>query len=400
MNMEVFDIIIIGAGAAGLTAGIYSARSKRKTLILDRKRPGGQAGTTERLENYPGFPGGTGGKKLMNLFRDQSLEMGSIIEKGKVASITESGDFYLINTSKGKEFRCKSVILAPGSKPRQLGIKGEEEFSGRGVSYCATCDAELYEDAKVVVIGSGDSAVEEAVYLSRFAAEVVMVVVHDEGVLDCNKTMVEEALENPKLTWRWNSAVVSIDGDDLVTGVGLKKLRTGKIEHEGCDGVFMFVGIVPQTDFLEGFIDLQRGLISHNEQMETNKPLIYAAGDATVTVLRQVITAAADGAKAAFFADRALCEDEEYKKVIDKVGDEYFIYFYTPPVQISLDLFPKVEKIAEASGLPLVKLDSSRFRDSAKKLGVERVPELLCIKEGTVVENIDLNIKTILKEGK
>jgi thioredoxin reductase (NADPH) len=400
MSTEVFDIIIIGAGAAGLTAGIYSARSKRKTLILDRKRPGGQAGTTERLENYPGFPGGTGGKTLMNLFRDQSLEMGCVIEKGKVASISEFEGFYLVKTSKGKEFKCKSVILAPGSKPRQLGIKGEEEFSGRGVSYCATCDAELYEDAKVVVIGSGDSAVEEAVYLSRFAAEVVMVVVHDEGVLDCNKTMAEEALGNPKLSWRWNSAVVSIDGDELVTGVGLKKLRTGKIEHEECAGVFMFVGIVPQTDFLEGFVDLQRGLISHNEQMETNKPLIYTAGDASVTVLRQVVTAASDGAKAAFFADRALCEDEEYKKAIDKAGDEYFIYFYTPPVQISLDLFSEVEKIAEDAGLPLVKLDSSRFRDAVKQLGVESIPKLLSIKKGAVVENIDLNINIIQKEGK
>jgi thioredoxin reductase (NADPH) len=396
--MEVYDIIIIGAGAAGMTAGIYSARSKRKTLILDRKRPGGQAGSTERLENYPGFPGGTGGKTLMNLFRDQALEMGSIIEKGKVSSITESAGFYSVKTAKGKEFTGKSVILAPGSKPRQLGIKGEEEFSGRGVSYCATCDAELYEDAKVVVIGSGDSAVEEAVYLSRFAAEVVMVVVHDEGVLDCNKTMAEEALGNPKLSWRWNSDVVSINGDEVVTGVGIKNLGTGKVESEECDGVFMFVGIVPQTDFLEGFVDLSKGLISHNEQMETNRPLIYAAGDASVTVLRQVVTAASDGAKAAFFADRALSEDEEYKKAIDRVGDEYFIYFYTPPVQISLDLFPEVEKRAKVTGLPLIKLDSSRFRDASRKLGVESIPELLHVKAKMVIEKIDLNIENLLKE--
>jgi thioredoxin reductase (NADPH) len=381
-----------------MTAGIYSARSKRKTLILDRKRPGGQAGSTERLENYPGFPGGTGGKTLMNLFRDQALEMGSIIEKGKVSSITESAGFYSVKTAKGKEFTGKSVILAPGSKPRQLGIKGEEEFSGRGVSYCATCDAELYEDAKVVVIGSGDSAVEEAVYLSRFAAEVVMVVVHDEGVLDCNKTMAEEALGNPKLSWRWNSAVVSINGDEVVTGVGIKNLGTGKVESEECDGVFMFVGIVPQTDFLEGFVDLSKGLISHNEQMETNRPLIYAAGDASVTVLRQVVTAASDGAKAAFFADRALSEDEEYKKAIDRVGDEYFIYFYTPPVQISLDLFPEVEKRAKVTGLPLIKLDSSRFRDASRKLGVESIPELLHVKAKMVIEKIDLNIENLLKE--
>lgn len=390
MDMEIFDIIIIGAGAAGLTAGTYSARSKRKTLILDRKRPGGQAGTTERLENYPGFPGGIGGKELMNLFRDQAIEMGSVIDKAKVSSISESAGLYVVKTAKGKEFTGKSVILAPGSLPRQLGIQGEEEFSGRGVSYCATCDAELYEDAKVVVIGSGDSAVEEAVYLSRFASEVVMIVVHDEGVLDCNKTMAEEALRNSKLSWRWNSAVISIDGDEIVTGVGLKNLRTGKVEPEECDGVFMFVGIVPQTDFIEGFIHLSKGLISHNEQMETNRPLIYAAGDASVTTLRQVVTAAADGAKAAFFADRALSEDEEYKKAIDRAGDEYFIYFYTPPVQISFDLFPEVEKRAEAAGLPLIKLDVSRFRDASRKFGVENVPQLFRVKAEAVVEEINL----------
>lgn len=392
--MDVFDIIIIGAGSAGLTAGIYSARSKRKTLILDRKRPGGQAGTTERLENYPGFPGGIGGKELMNLFRDQAIEMGSVIEKGKVSSITESDGLYVIKTAKGKEFAGKAVILAPGSKPRQLGIKGEEEFSGRGVSYCATCDAELYEGAKVVVIGSGDSAVEEAVYLSRFAAEVVMVIVHDEGVLDCNKTMAEEALRNSKLSWRWNSSVISIEGDETVTGVKLKNLKTGKNRLEECEGVFMFVGTVPQTDFLNGFIDLARGFIPHNDQMETSRPLLYAAGDAAVTALRQVVTAASDGAKAAFFADRALSEDEEYRKIINRAGDEYFIYFYTPPVQISLDLFPEVEKKAETAGLPIVKLDTFRFRDVSKKYGVEIVPQLFRVKDEEIVENIDLSIKT------
>lgn len=393
---EIFEIIIIGAGAAGLTAGIYSARSKRKTLILDRKRPGGQAGTTERLENYPGFPGGIGGKELMNLFRDQAIEMGSVIEKGKVSSITESAGHYLVKIAKGKEFTGKSVILAPGSLPRQLGIKGEEEFSGRGVSYCATCDAELYEESKVVVIGSGDSAVEEAVYLSRFASEVVMIVVHDEGVLDCNKTMAEEALRNPKLSWRWSSAVIAIEGDEVVSGVELKNLRTGKVEQLECDGVFMFVGIVPQTDFLKGFVDLSRGLISHNEQMETNRPLVYAAGDASVTALRQIVTAAADGAKAAFFADRALSEDEEYKKAIDRAGDECFIYFYTPPVQFSLDLFPEVEKRAEAAGLPLIKLDTSRFRDASRKFGVESVPRLFRVKAEAVEEEINLEQKIFI----
>ncbi len=319
--------------------------------------------------------------------------MGSLIEKGKISSIAGKDGLYYVKTAKGKEYIGKSVILAPGCKPRVLGIKGEKEFSGRGVSYCATCDAELYEDAKVVVIGSGDAAVEEAVYISRYASEVVMIVVHDKGVLDCNKTMAEEAMRNPKLTWRWNRIVTSIEGDEIVTGAGLKNLKTGESELEDCEGIFMFVGSVPQTDFLEGFIELSKGFIPHNEQMETNRPRVYAAGDASVTVLRQVVTAAADGAKAAFYADRALSEAEEYEKSVSGAGDEYYVYFYTPPVQISLDLFPEAEKKAEAAGLPLIKLDTFRFRAAAKSFNVENVPQLFHVKAGKTVEVLDIETK-------
>ncbi len=372
----VFDTVIIGAGTAGLTAAIYSARAKRKTLVLDRKRPGGMASTTERMENYPGFPGGIHGRELMKRFAEQALEMGAEVVREEVARIESEGDIYVICGAKGGTWRARSVILAPGCEPRKLGIAGEEEFTGKGVSYCATCDAELYEETSVLVIGSGDSAVEEAVYLSRFADEVIMAVVHDEGVLDCNRSMAEEAFANKKLKWLWNRVVVSIDGDDFVTGVTVKHLKTGELETVNCDGVFMFVGTVPQTKFLEGFVDLDRGFIVHNEQMETSRTRVYAAGDSAVTVLRQVVTAASDGAKAAFFADRALCEEEEYRRALAQAGEHYLVYFYTPPVQRSLDAIPEAEAVARKQGIPLVKLDTARFRNVFREFSGTEVPSL------------------------
>ena len=371
------DILVVGAGTAGLSAGIYGARSKRGTLILDRKRPGGQAATTEKMENYPGFPGCIGGRALMDRFRDHATEMGARIEKTDVVGFAEEAGIYVAKTASGGEFRARCLILAPGCEPRRLGIPGEKEFSGMGVSYCATCDAELYEGAVVVVVGSGDTAVEEANYISRFADEVIMIVVHDEGVLDCNKTMAQAALANPKMTWKWNRSLLSIEGSDSVSGVRAKNLRSGGEEELACDGVFIFVGTIPQTAFIGDFVATRNGFILTDEKMETNRPRVYAAGDARVKVLRQVVTAASDGATAAFFADRALTEMDEFAQAMDRAGKDCLLYFYTPPVQRSLDLFPVVERMAGELGLPLIKLDTFRYRGVAASLGVSGVPRLL-----------------------
>jgi thioredoxin reductase (NADPH) len=373
----VSDILVVGAGSAGLSAGVYGARSRRSTLILDRKRPGGQAATTEKMENYPGFPECIGGRTLMDRFRDHATGMGAKIEKTDVVGFAEEGGIYIVKTADGGVRKARSLILAPGCEPRRLGIPGEKEFSGSGVSYCATCDAELYEGATVVVVGSGDTAVEEANYISRFADEVVMIVVHDEGVLDCNKTMAETALANPKMTWKWNRSLASIEGTDSVTGVKAKNLRSGGEETIACDGVFIFVGTVPQTAFIGDFVAMRNGFIVTDEKMETNRPLVYAVGDARVKALRQVVTAASDGAIAAFFADRALTEMDEFAAAIGRAGRDCLLYFYTPPVQKSLELFPVVERMAGDLGLPLVKLDTFRYRGVASRLGVTVVPRLL-----------------------
>ncbi len=386
--MDAYDVLIIGAGTGGLSAGVYAARAKRPTLILDRKRPGGQAATTEMMENYPGFPGGIGGRELMDRFRDHALEMGARIEQAEAVSLAEEDGAYMVRTREGSAYRARSIILAPGCEPRKLGVPGEAEYSGRGVSYCATCDAELFEGARVCVIGSGDTAVEEAGFISRFADEVVMSVVHDEGTLDCNRTQAEIALANPKLTWMWNRSVAAIEGKDTVEAVRVRNLRTGAQERIACDGVFLFVGTVPQTAVLRDFVALQNGFILTDERMETNRPLVFAAGDARVKVLRQVVTAASDGAIAAFQADKALTEIDEYAKAVQRAGAGYLLYFYSPPVQRSLDLFPVVERKAEELGLPLIKLDTFRYKKVAARYAVKEIPCLVRIENEKAMETL------------
>jgi len=384
--MEIFDILIIGAGTGGLSAGVYAARAKRSTLILDRRRPGGQAATTEMMENYPGFPGGIGGRELMDRFRDHALQMGARIEQAEVVEFLEEDGTYLVRTAAGATFGARSIILAPGCEPRKLGVPGEMEYSGRGVSYCATCDAELFEGGTVVVIGSGETAVEEAGYISRFAEEVVIVVAHDDGILTCNKTQAETARANPKLKWKWNRSTLAIEGTETVDGVRVRNLKTGEEEKIPCDGVFLFVGMVPQTGFLGDFVTIKNGYIPTNETMETNRPRVFAAGDVRVKPLRQVVTAASDGAIAAYQADRELSEIDDYAKQVQRAGSAYLLYFYSPSVKLSLDQIPAVEKKAELLGLPLIKLHALRFNTIAARYNVKEAPCLLSIENGKIKE--------------
>lgn len=388
--MDTYDIVIIGAGTAGLSSGIYGARAKRATLILDRKRPGGQTALTEKMENYPGFPEVIGGRELTERFRKHAEAMGAVIRRGEAVSFGDEDGAYVVGTKDGESYRARSLILAPGCEPRALGIPGEKKFSGRGVSSCATCDAELYEGVRVVVVGSGDTAIEEAGFISRFADEVVMLVVHDEGTLDCNRTQAETALANPRITWMWNRSILAIEGADAVTGVRVKSLRTGAEEVVSCSGVFIFVGTVPQTAFLGDFVGLRNGFIATDEKMETNRPRVFAAGDARIKVLRQVVTAASDGAIAAFHADKALTEIDEYARSVQRAGKEYLLYFYSPPVQRSLDLFPRMEEKAGALGLPLIKLDTFRYRSVAARCGVKDVPCLVRMVNGDMKETLTL----------
>jgi thioredoxin reductase (NADPH) len=314
---EAYDIIVVGGGPAGLAAGIYGSRSRLKTVILQKGRPGGQAATTEELENYPGFPRGTTGPGLMEAMAKHAESFGTEILNEEAVDLDLDGEIKVVKTKSGKKYSSKIVILAPGAAPRTLNIKGERELRGKGVSYCATCDADFFEELDVVVVGNGDAAIEEAMYITKFAETVTIIVIHDEGILDCNKVSAEKAFANPKIKWVWNSVLQEIKGDGIVESVVLKNIKTGELSEMETNGVFFFVGTVPKTDIVKGKVELnEQGYIIANERMETSVPGVYAAGDARDKYLRQVITAASDGAIAAFAAEKYLAEEEGFKSQV------------------------------------------------------------------------------------
>ncbi|MCL1796525.1 MAG: thioredoxin-disulfide reductase, partial [Clostridia bacterium] len=334
----IYDILIVGAGPGGLAAGIYGSRARLKTVVLDKGNPGGQAATTSEMENYPGSFDGTTGPSLMKRFAEHAAHFGTEIVRGNVKDVDFSGAVKSVTLTNGEVMRAQSVILAPGAEPRTLNIKGEGKLRGKGVSYCATCDADFFEELDVVVVGNGDAAIEEAMYLTRFAESVTVIVIHDEGILDCNKASAEKAFENPKLKWVWNSVLDEIVGDELVESVKIKNIKTNEISELEVNGVFFFVGTVPRTGFLAGKVELNpQGYIVTNERMETNVPGVYAAGDARVTYLRQVVTAAADGAVASFAAEKYLAEMETFREQVLDRTEPVLLCFWAPQVEKSIE---------------------------------------------------------------
>ena len=388
---ELYDIIIVGGGPAGLAAGDYGSRSRLKTVILQKGTPGGQAATTEELENYPGFPRGTKGPELMKAMADHAESFGTEILNEEVVDLDLDGDIKVVRTKSGKEYQSKIVILAPGASPRTLDIKGEQEFRGKGVSYCATCDADFFEDLDVVVVGNGDAAIEEAIYLTKFAETVTIIVIHDEGILDCNKVSAEKAFANPKIKWVWNSVLEEIQGDGLVERVLIKNIKTGEISELETNGVFFFVGTVPNTEFLKGKVKLDdRGYIITNDKMETSVPGVYAAGDARVKYLRQVITAASDGAIAAFAAEKYLAEEETFREQVLKADKPVMVAFWAPQVEESIAAIGELERIADKLGdsVKLVKMDTYRNQRVASRYGIKEIPSLLLFNKGEVAVKI------------
>jgi thioredoxin reductase (NADPH) len=399
---EIYDVLIVGGGPAGLSAGIYGSRSRLKTVILSKGKPGGQAATTQDLENYPGFSRGTTGPALMEAMAAHAKDFGTEIIREEVIGLELEGDIKVIKTKSGKEYHSKTVILAPGAEPRTLNIKGENIFRGKGVSYCATCDADFFEDLDVVVIGNGDAAVEEAMYLKKFAQTVTIIVIHDEGILDCNKASAERAFANPKLKWVWNSVLEEIKGDGLVESVVLKNIKTGELSEMETNGVFFFVGTVPKTELVKGKIDLDaQGYIITNEQMETSIPGVYAAGDARAKYLRQVITAASDGAVAAVAAEKYLAEEEGFKEQVLSVSEPVMVAFWAPQVEESIAAVSRLEQVAGTlKGLAkLVKIDTYRNKRVAKRYGVTEIPSVVFFYKGEVVGKLlgDFTDKDVTK---
>jgi thioredoxin reductase (NADPH) len=300
-----YQVVIIGGGPAGLTAGLYCARSRFSSLLIEQAIVGGQITKAERVENYPGFPKGISGIELGQLIHEQATSYGLETLLAEVTKVVPSQKHNLVNSTEG-DFIAESIIIASGSQFRKLGVPGEDEFAGRGVSYCATCDGPLFRGKAVAVIGGGDSAVTEALYLSKFASSVK--VIHRRSELRAGKIFEEKAVAEPKIQFIWDTVVIKIEGGGgTVKQLTLKNTENDKISILELAGVFVAIGSNPSTVQWQGLLPLdEQGYIITNELMETKIPGIFAAGDVRHNSARQVVTAAGDGAIAAISAARFL----------------------------------------------------------------------------------------------
>jgi len=298
------DLIIMGAGASGLSAGIYASRAKLNTVILDESVPGGQTASTYHVANYPGTSGVVRGKDLINNMREQALSFGAKIDDLKeISEARLQGDLKYVKTEDTKYY-AKAVIIASGAEPRALPAEGADEFKGRGVHYCATCDGSMYEDRKVVVVGGGNAAVEEAVFLTRWASHVT--IIHQFDHFQASKTAQEEASKNKKIDVIWDSEVRKVNGQGhSLTSVVIENLKTKELKEVATDGAFVYIGIQPKSDLYKGQVEIDEwGYIIASEDTQTNVEGVFVAGDIRTKLIRQVVTAASDGAVAGIMAER------------------------------------------------------------------------------------------------
>jgi thioredoxin reductase (NADPH) len=304
-NPEIWDIIILGGGPAGLTAGLYAARGDMTTLLIEKMVAGGQAATTEWVDNYPGFPEGIGGPELSNMMEEHAVRFGLQMRNEAVLALkSEDGDpkTFRIKTDQGR-YRGLAVIIALGTEWSKLGVDGEERLRGLGVSYCATCDAPFFRDQDVVVVGGGDTAVEEGTYLAKMVNKVS--IVHRRDRLRASQVIQQRAFANPKIEFIWDTVVEAVEGEEAVERLRLRDVKTGKTWHKPCAGVFIFVGQIPNTQILRDTVATDEwGYILTDDRMRTSVEGIFACGDVRQKLLRQIVTACGDGATAAFAAQQ------------------------------------------------------------------------------------------------
>ena len=304
---KIYDVIIIGAGPAGLAAGSYAGRARMDTLIIEKDKDGGQIVITAEIENYPGGVDEESGPSLIGRMAKQAEHFGAQKVKDTIVDVELEGDVKHLKGLKG-EYYGKTVIIATGAHPKPIGCPGEKEFTGKGVSYCATCDGSFFEDFDIYVVGGGDSAVEEAMYLTKFGRQVTLI--HRRDQLRAAKSIQEKAFANPKMKFMWNTTVEELKGDGILTSMVVKDTVTGETreivanEEDGTFGVFVFIGFEPHGELFEGKVEMKNGYIVTDDNMKTNIPGVFAAGDIRVKSLRQVVTAAADGAIAATQAEK------------------------------------------------------------------------------------------------
>jgi len=302
--VQAYDLMILGGGPAGLTAAIYAGRARVRTRVLGGTLPGGQPSRTAEVDNYPGFPDGVGGGELAQRFTAQAERFGAEIVAEMATEVDFSERPFRIRSARS-QYRAGAVIVATGAVPRPLGIPGEEEFYGRGVSSCATCDGFFYQDREVVVVGGGDAAIDEALFLTKFARTVT--VIHRRDTLRATEIYREQAFANPKIGFIWDSVVEEVLGDKTVTGVRVHNLKNGDTSMIRTDGVFVYIGMEPQSDLFVGQLELDpSGYVLSNARQHTNVPGVFVAGDVQDPNYRQVVIAAGTGAIAAMEAERYL----------------------------------------------------------------------------------------------
>jgi thioredoxin reductase (NADPH) len=313
---EHYDVIIIGSGPAGYTAGIYTSRAKLKTLIISGTLPGGQLMTTSEVENYPGFPNGIFGPELMMNMRQQAERFGSIIVDDEVIKVDFKQRPFTVR-SHSELYRAESVLICTGATPRKLGIPTEQQFAGRGVSYCATCDGPFFKGEDIAVVGGGDTAIEEATFLTKFGKSVK--IVHRRDSLRASKILQEKAFENPKIKFLWNSVVSDIKGNKKITGLTVKDINSEKEENHSVGGLFVAIGHEPNTSIFRGQLDMNdKGYIILKNQTRTSVEGVFAAGDVHDFRYRQAVTAAGFGCMAALDVEKWITDKRHKEQEIQQ----------------------------------------------------------------------------------
>lgn len=401
--IENYDVIIIGGGAAGLTAGIYAGRARLKTLLLEKGLVGGLATYTNEIENYPGFPDKPKGEAITNLMKEQAKNMGVTFKLTDVKSVELHGEVKRVETFRNI-FTAKTVILATGGRPRITKAENEEKFLfDKGISFCATCDAAANTDKTVVVIGSGDAAIEEGMFLTKFAKKVIVSVLHHEGKMDCNEIAKEAALKNPKMEFIWNSTVKRFEGEDRLERVIMRDLRTDEEISVPCDNCFEFIGYIPNTEIFKDQIKLTgAGYIITNEKMETNIEGVLAAGDVRDKWLKQVATAVGDGAIAGYAAEKYIAESEVFHDVIMQKEKPGLTFIYNAVHAESRDFLIEIERIESHFENKLVvnRVDIYKSSGIADRLNVAEFPAVILTVDGKVRERFigHLNADRIIGE--